>query len=52
MTDVSLVAIARPAAMPASTGHRRPRSVIARPSAIANASAKQANIDSWMYIRE
>ena len=52
MTDVSLVATARPAATPASAGHRQPPSVIARPSAIANASAKQANIDSWMYIRE
>ena len=52
MTDVSLVAIARPAAMPASAGHRVPPSVTARPSAMANASAKQANIDSWMYIRE
>ena len=52
ITDVSLVAIARPAATPASAGHRVPPSVTARPSAIANASVKQANIDSWMYIRE
>jgi hypothetical protein len=46
MTAVSLVAAARPAAMPAITGHNQPRSVIARPSAIANVSVKQANIDS------
>ena len=52
MTDVSLVATARPAAIPANTGHRKPGSVIARPTAIANARAKQENIDSWMYIRE
>ena len=52
MAEVSLVAIARPAATPASTGQRRPSSVIARPSAIAKASANQANIDSWMYILE
>ena len=52
MTDVSLVAIASPAATPAATGHRTPGSVIARPTAIVNASVKQANIDSWMYIRE
>ena len=52
MTAVSLVAAASPAAMPASTGHRQPGSVVARPIAIANVSAKQANIDSWMYIRE
>ena len=52
MTDVSLVATARPAATPASTDHARPPPVATRPTAITNASVKQANSDSWMYIRE
>ena len=52
MTEVSLVARVSPAAMPASTDHLWPPSVTARPMAMANASAKQANSDSWMYIRE
>ena len=52
MTDVSLVATARPAATPASVDQARPPPVATRPMAITNASVKQANIDSWMYIRE
>jgi hypothetical protein len=46
MTAVSLVAMARPAATPATAGQRQPPSMSARPSAMVNASAKQANIDS------
>ena len=52
MAEVSLLATARPAATPASTDHFSAPSLTRRPSAIANASEKQANRDSWMYIRE
>ena len=54
MTDVSLVATARPAATPARAGDhgRGPPPVATRPTAITNASVKQANSDSWMNIRE
>ena len=52
MTEVSFVAIARPAATPASVDHASPPPVATRPTAITNASVKQANSDSWMNIRE
>ena len=52
ITDVSLVAIARPAATPASVDHARPPPIATRPTAITNASVKQANNASWMYMRE
>ena len=52
MTDVSFVAIASPPAIPATMNADGPLAVIAHPTAIANASVKQANSDSWMYIRE
>ena len=52
MTDVSLVAIARPAATPASVDQPSPPPVITRPTAITNASVKHAKSDSWMNIRE
>lgn len=52
MTEVSFVAMARPAAMPATTDHVRPPPVTTRPTPMTNHSVKQANSDSWMNIRE
>src|SRR4029078_6544128 len=52
MTDVSFVAMARPAAAPATIHHARPPPVAIRPTATTNASVKHANSVSWMNIRE
>ncbi len=52
MADVSLVATARPAATPDSVHHAGPPPIATRPTAITNASVKQANSDSWMNILE